>query len=141
MTGQSVAPLHLLHRLAEHGFDPLQIFIRGCRGEETGIPLLNMNSLLTHRVVQQTAQPGIAMEGEVKPRSEVMNTAWDTAFNEEIIEPRRQLGSLSIQLKLKLRPSSLQMIEHCTSRSERLRMSHKGPGKEGYANLWNRCIT
>src|SRR5277367_1439767 len=32
------------------------------------------------------------------------------------------------------------MIEHCTSRRKRLRMPHEGPGKEGYANLWNRSI-
>src|ERR1700733_11299578 len=81
------------------------------------------------------------MEGEIKPRGEVMNTARDTTFNKEIIEPRRQLRGLSIQIALKLRPSGLQMIEHCTSRRKRLRMSHESPGKEGYPDLRNRCIT
>src|ERR1700742_4355821 len=81
------------------------------------------------------------MEGEIKPRSEVMNTARDTAFNEEIIKPRRQLSGLAVQITLKLRPSSLQMVEHRTSRRKRLRMPHERPGKKGNANLGNRRIT
>src|ERR1700749_1699740 len=107
---KSVALLHLFNRLAEYTLNRLQVGMRMRRRQETRISFLNMDTLLAHRVVQQTSQACIVVERKVKPRSEVVNPARNTAFHKEIIERIRNLGCLLVQVTLELRSGRLQMI-------------------------------
>src|ERR1700733_2499846 len=138
--GKRVALLHLFNRLAEYSHDCLKVRLGVCRSQKAGIALLNMNPLLAHRVVKQTGETCIAIEGEIKPGCEVMNPAWNTPFYKEIIERCSHLHGLLVQAELKLRTGGLQVVENKTSYRESKWMPNEGPGKEGDTNFRYRCV-
>src|SRR5580698_8949814 len=137
---KSVALLHFFNCLAEYSLDCLKVRLGVRRSQEAGIALLNMNSLLAHRVVKQTGETCIAMKGEIKPRGKVMNPAWHSPFYKESIERCRHLRSLLVQAELKLRAFGLQMVQDGTSHRKSKWMSNEGSGKEGDTNFRYRCV-